>query len=175
MSEKQPKWLTLTEARDRLRTHPLRLAEVPVEHAISFPLPTRRWGGPGYAFFASPVRRQPGAAPVHSPPQSWWVLDARGGRVLVYARMKALAFADGAGDWEPATLSPVTVPMAELRQAMVDLEQTLSGLAPAFFADEPGDAVARQKVQAGLGRLIPEVLLPQYRALAPDFFAWLEQ
>ena len=56
----QPAYINYGEIRQRQRTHVLRQTEVPVDHAVSLPLPTLRWGRPAYACFASPAIRRPG-------------------------------------------------------------------------------------------------------------------
>lgn len=173
MSEQAPNWISLAEARERMRTHPLRLAEVPIEHAVSMPLPTRRFGLPGFAFFAAAALRQPGK-PVHQqPPDRWWVVDAAGGRVLVYALTRVAPFAEGAA-WAACELPPVGGTLSELRQRQAEAEKALAPLAAAFFAGAAADAAERRAGLAHLLGLLPPPLLPQYRALAPDFFAWLE-
>ena len=72
--------LTYSEARKRQRNHCLRQSEIPVEHAISLPLPTKRWGKPSYAYFASPSLRSPGHPVEQGAPDRWWVTDAHGGK-----------------------------------------------------------------------------------------------
>ena len=54
--------LSYQEFRKRQATHMLRQTEIPVEHAISLPLPTLRWNRPAYIAFASPAIRRPRSA-----------------------------------------------------------------------------------------------------------------
>ena len=56
MSEKipLPTLLTYDQARARLEAHPIRIEEVPLEHFVSLPLPTKRWRTPAWACFAPP-------------------------------------------------------------------------------------------------------------------------
>lgn len=151
---------------------PVRLAEVPREHAVSLPLPTKRWGVPGFACFASPALRSPGKPLSQSPPDRWWVVDARNGHLLLFALTTAQPFAVGAS-WGTVTLPPQTRSLDEMRQDRARLEDLLSEQATQFFRGERGDSSARQKLREALERHVPEALLPQYRALAPDFHEWL--
>jgi hypothetical protein len=173
MNEARSEYMSMTEVSQRQRTHPLRLAEVPVEHAISLPLPTRRWGAPAYACFAAPAVRRPENPPQQSPPDRWWAMGAKNGRLLAYALCQAVPFADSSG-WCTVTLPEVGLSLAELRQALADLEAQVTRLAPVFFNGERGDLAARKALSESLERCLPAPLLPQYRALVPDFFAWLE-
>lgn len=173
MSVAPAKLLGYSAVRDRQRTHPLRMSEIPVEHAVSLPVPTKRWGGPAYAFFASPSLRRPGQPVQQGAPDRWWVVSAFGGGVVIYALWKAVPFAESIG-WESTTLPAVGATIAELKQALSHIEGLMNALAPAFFAGEGGDAGARKSLSRALASFIPEPLKPQYRALAPDFFAWLE-
>jgi hypothetical protein len=169
----EPSWLTYRQAREQQRSHPLRLAEVPVEHAVSLPLPTLRWGTPAYAQFAAPALRSPEGPQQEGPPDRWWALDARSGRLLVYALVSAVPFAAGA-PLEAVTLPPAGCTLDELRRRHAQLEGVLGGLSPEFFAGRQGDPAARRQAADLLAAVIPAALLGRYRAFAPDFFAWLE-
>jgi hypothetical protein len=149
------------------------MSEIPVEHAVSLPIPTNRWGGPGYAFFASPALRRPGQPVRQDAPDRWWVVSARGGGGIVYALWKAVPFAEGDG-WGGVTLPAVASTIAELKQALARIGGLMDTLAPAFFAGEAGDAGARESLSRELASFIPGLLMPQYRALASDFFEWIE-
>jgi hypothetical protein len=50
----------------------------------------------------------------------------------------------------------------------------MEGLAAAFFEGRAGDPAVRAELAAVLGELVPAPLVPRYRALTPDFWAWLE-
>jgi hypothetical protein len=165
--------LTFTEVRDRMRNHPLRVSEVPVEHAVSLPLPTKRWMEPCYAFFASPALRRPGQPVEQGAPDRWWAMSAHGGRIIIYALAKALPLADEA-NWETVTLPLMSLTIEELKQVLKHIEELLNELAPSFFAGEAGNTQTRKALAAALLDHLPQPLVPQYRALAPDFFAWLE-
>lgn len=173
MNESQAHWISLTQARERMRTHPLRLAEVPVEHSVSLPMPTRKWGGPAYAFFAAAAVRRPDRPVEQGVPDRWWVVDALGGRIVVYALTSAVPFAESK-NWTAITLPPIEQSVAELRQGQAEVEEVLNGLVPLFFAGDTAPKGERAGALARLFALLPAPLHPQYRALAPDFFAWLE-
>src|SRR5260370_32366411 len=73
--------------------HPVRHAEVPVEHALSLPLPTLRWSVAGYATFAGPAVRAPGRPMQLGAPDRWWVVGAQRRELAVYALTSSLPFA----------------------------------------------------------------------------------
>jgi len=167
----EPKWLTYQAARNLVPR--IRAAEVPVEHAISLPIPTRRWGVPGFAHFAAPALRDPEGPTRQSPPDRWWVIDARRSRLIVYALVSAVPFAPGV-TFEACELHSAQHTLDELRQAHADLEQALDAVLVDFFLGQPGTAVARRLAAERLAKVVAEPLLPIYRALAPDFYAWLD-
>lgn len=167
-----PRQLTLQEVRERLKTHWLRQAEIPVEHVVSLPLPTRRWGRPAYAFFASPAVRLPGQPLEQGAPDRWACLEAQGGQILVYARSAIVPFA-GEREWPTVTVPPVSGSLAALKARLASIESLAEALIPAFFAGESGAPDARQALLQELTGHIAAPLLPQHEALAPDFFSWL--
>jgi len=167
------KVLPYAELRARQRTHPVRQTEVPVEHAVSLPLPTRRWGQPGYAFFAAPASRAPDRPPVQAAPDRWWVVDAQAGNLIVYALCSALPLVTDVR-WTESPLPPVTSSLDELRKALHDIETRMDVIGPQFFSSGPSDAGGRRTLADALRAYLPQPLQPQYRALTPDFFAWLE-
>src|SRR6185437_2722024 len=93
MEPSRMSWLTYGQALDLQRTHPVRLTEVPVEYALSLPVPTCRWRQPSYAQFAAPMVRRPEEAPICAVPDRWWAIDAAHGQLMVYARVMVLPFA----------------------------------------------------------------------------------
>src|SRR5262245_1516343 len=95
MNATQPNWLNYTTIMKRQKTPALRQTEIPVEHYVSLPLPTKRWAEPGYAFFASPARRVAGQPMIQDAPDRWGVLAAHGGRLMVYALCEAISFVEG--------------------------------------------------------------------------------
>jgi hypothetical protein len=151
----------------------LRQAEIPVEHAISLPLPTKRLPDPGYVFFASPAIRSPKEPIEQGAPDRWWVVDARNGRLMIYALWKVMPF-DRSVSWTTQTL-PIPVQTLEEQQAALEsIESLIDTLAVAFFTNEAGEQAMRKALLEALETFLPAPLLPQYRTFAPDFFAWLE-
>lgn len=173
MDAPSPRWLSYRELLRRQSIHALRESDVPVEHAISLGLPTRRWLGPAYAFFASPAVRRPGEPAEQKAPDRWWVLDARTAHLILYALAAVLPFAEGK-EWVAVKLPPATLSLEQQRAAHDRLAGSLDHLAPLFFRGEPGPPEERKELADALATMIPEPLAPQYRALVPDFFAWLE-
>ncbi|BCM94389.1 hypothetical protein IAD21_06296 [Abditibacteriota bacterium] len=167
------KILSYSDIRNVQRTHPLQKSLVPVEHAVSLPIPTKRAGHLAYAFFAAPAARQPGKPMRQGAPDRWWLLDAHGSAsVIIYALCAVQPFATET--WGAVTLPPVAGSLADLKAALANLESQMNALTPVFFAGDAGDASAKQELSAALMAVLSEPLQPQYRALAPDFFAWLE-
>ncbi len=166
-------YMSYKDMRKRQRTSMLRQAEIPIEHAVSLPMPTKRWLGPAYACFARPALRRPGQPMQQGTPDRWWVIDAHGGRLVIYTLWKALAYAPEAS-WTTVTLPPATQSIVDQQATLEAIELLMEALVPAFFADEQGDASTRKAMREALETYIPAPLFPQYRALTPDFFAWLD-
>jgi hypothetical protein len=172
MNGTTPVYLTCTEVRKRLRTHFLLQSEVPTEYALSFPIPTRRWGNPGYALFASPALRVLGRQKEQGAPDRWWVMGAQNGHLLAYALCSAVPFTTE--NWPSSVLSPLTGTIAGLRDATGKLEKSMDAQSSAFFHGEAGIPARLEELKQALTAVLPRELLPQYRALAPDFWNWLE-
>src|SRR5262249_6039773 len=126
-----------------------------------------------YASFSSPAVRRPGQPIQQAPPAAWWLLDAESGHVAIFAARDALDFADGAA-WERVTLPRVERGIDELRDELALLDTLADGVVPDFLAGRPGGPAQRRAFAERLVAQIPAPLLPQHRALAPDFFDWLE-
>jgi len=173
MNTQDTKWLAYSDIRQRQRNSPLRQAEIPIEHAVSLPMPTLRFGTPVYASFASPAHRQPQQPMQQGAPDRWWAVDATSGHLVLYAMVTAVPIIAGA-DWTTVTLPTVERSVEELRQTLAQIEEQMNALAPAFFAGEAADASARAALAQSLQAILPDPLLPQYRAMASDFFHWLE-
>jgi hypothetical protein len=156
----------------RQRTGALRQSEIPTEHAVSVALPTKRWGDPAYAYFASPALRTPAQPMRQGAPDRWWLIDAHSGRLIIYALWKIFPFAQGV-DWPTVALPEVTLDISALEEKMQTLSLLIDVLAPAFFADKPEDRATKQALVELLTVILPAPLLPQYHALTPDFFSWL--
>ena len=171
MERPQPRPLGYSEVHKKAHAHLLRRAEIPVEHYVSLPLPTCRLGEPCYAFFASPALRRPGQPTRQGAPDRWFALAAHGARLLTYNLCRVVPFGDGFAEVElPAPAATI----AELRQLVTDVDAMGDVLAPEFFADKDAERETAAAFLDALGALVQEPLLAQYRALAPDFFAWLE-
>jgi len=149
----------------------LRQSEIPIQFALSLPLPTRRFGA-GFASFASPALREPGRLTVQSPPDRWWVVDAVTGHLTLFARVAAVPFCDE--PFPTLTLPAPTATMAELRESSRRLNSLMDPVGAAFFAGEPAPAELVDELKKLLATLLAEPLLQQHRALARDFFAWME-
>lgn len=148
-----------------------RQVEIPIGHAVSLPLPTRRFGIPAYAAFASPAIREP-EKPLHqAPPDRWWLLDARSGVVALFAMCGIHHFANES--FVPVVLPQPVGTIAELRQQLNDIQSDLGMLAPQFFSGKDGQPEVRERLHAALKARIPDALWGQYEALVPDFLAWL--
>ncbi len=164
--------LTYPELRARLNQHWLAQYELPTEFTRSIPLPTLRWGIPGYAVFASPVVRRPGLPLEQGAPDRWFVVDAYQANVVLYARCQACHFAPGES-WGSVTLPQTHQSLAEARAQLARLEGLLDALAPKFFTAEPIAAPHRQTLLLELSITLPQPLHDQYQALTPDFYHWL--
>lgn len=154
--------------------HPIRMAEVPVEHFISQPLPTLRWSRPAYAGFAGPATRIPGQPLELGTPDRWWVIGAEHGRLLAYALVSVIPFADSIPEG-PVTVRPAGRSLSAVREDRRLLGELMADAVTAFFAGESGDSTARGDLAEVLGQVLPPETMPWYRGLTPDFFDWLEQ
>lgn len=148
-----------------------RQGEVPIGHAVSLPMPTRRFGFPAYAAFASPAVREPEQAVVQGPPDRWWLLDARTGGVALFALCSVFRFVESA--FGKVVLPHPLGTVAELRQQLNEIQNQMDKLAPCFLRGEDGEPEARHRLHQALKNRIPDVLWLQYESLAPDFLAWL--
>jgi hypothetical protein len=158
---------------ERERAHPLRQYDVPVTHAISLAVPTLRAGIPGYARFASPAQRVPGKPQVQGIPDRWWIFSAIDGRLICYALYAAFPFAPGYS-FDTVELTAPSITIAAIQKRLKDIETLLDLNASLFFECKSGDRTARSRLHELITQQVSELLEPQYRALAPDFFAWLE-
>lgn len=164
--------LTYSDVLVRQRAGFLRASEIPVEFLVSLPMPTQRCGEPGFALFASPTSSALIQPVEQGPPDRWWAVSAKNGHLLLYAFCRVVPFAG------ETALDRVTMPaeqrtVAQIREDADAIEQQMNALAPLFFAGEAGEAAARKALLEALTRHLKEPVLPCYRALAPDFFAWL--
>lgn len=164
--------LSFTQAWDVLKAHPFRTSEVPVEHAVSLPMPTARTGAAGYAQFAAPCVRHPGQKPVQSAPDRWWVMDAASKGIRLYARTDAVPFVTTAFARQEVPSPAPDLPT--LLGWQKELFAALDAATGPFFAGTPADPTAAAELLRLFTRMVPAPLVPLYRDLAPDFFTWLE-
>jgi hypothetical protein len=172
--------MSYARVRKESAEHPMFRHEVPVESWLSLPMPTRRWGQPGYARFACPAIRRPRQPLQLRGPDRWWLLGAERGELLVYGRTAALPFgavppADATGSVAvPQSTRPAAAALEELRL----LDEMMQRAAGPFFSGQPADDDATLRVD--LREIIrAQVAAPEalgwYRALTPDFFSWLDR
>jgi hypothetical protein len=169
----QGKPLTFKEIRNINRTFHLRLSEIPVEHVVSLPLPTMRWGIFGYAAFASNITRIPGKVVEQDPPDRWWVINAYNGKLIIYSLYEAVSFSQDIIR-TPVLISRDKLSINELEERLDTIEMLIDVLASDFSAHEAGDPKHRSVLLSALNDYLPKSIVPQYRSLTPDFFAWLE-
>ncbi len=136
--------LSYQEFRKRQATHMLRQTEIPVEHAISLPLPTLRWNRPAYIAFASPAIRRPNQPMQQGAPDRWWVCDASNGKLIIYALWDALPYAEHVErNW--MTLPPIPYSVAQLQEQIASIELLMTETASALFAQKAGEKATRDK------------------------------
>ncbi len=174
MKTVQPQWLNYTAILQRQRTHAIRLSEIPVEHVVSLPIPTKRWVESGYAFFASPARRISGQPLLQSSPDRWCVFSAIGGAIIIYCLWNAHPFAS-VTNFENCEMLSTNRTISQLKTTLNTIEELMNTLALNFFAGEPGDPQTRKALAETMKDYFTTSLLNQYQALAPDFFQWLEK
>lgn len=161
------------EIRKRLQVHPLILEEISTSHAVSLPLPTLRWGLPAWLQWAAPAVRRPGSPVIHSPPDQWWAVDAVHGRMILFAKVAVWPI-PGTQDWEPETLPTMGISLMGYKAQLAGAEQCLASLAPVFLTRQSGEPAEKAAGLAALRVYLPVPLQRQYRAIAADFFDWLE-
>ncbi len=166
-------FISFTAAQEKQDNHPVRDAEIPIEHTLSIPMPTLRFKSPAYAGFSSPTTVTPRDPIVQGAPRHWWLLDAVSGRLILFAACRIYPFAETA--FAEFTYPEVTQAADEMEADWERVLQRMEELAPAFFSGQEADAKSRKALADGLSNNFPEPLLAQYQALAPDFFAWLTQ
>jgi len=101
------------------------------------------------------------------------LIDAHEGRLRLFAWYSLYPFAAQA-HWD--TVSLRLLPVETLEDLRVSIVGYMDQLTPFFFADQSdqSEMKMRKDLLNHLGVYIHPLLLPQYHALAPDFFAWLE-
>lgn len=157
----------------RVRTHVLLQSEVPVCHAISLPIPTFRSGTAGYAQFASPLQQNASDAPLQGVPDRWWVLSATSARLISYSLYEVNPFAASIA-FEPVAVPPPFAGLEECKQLLQSVQDFADVCVPDFFQRERGNKATRLRLGELLRQQVSRGLESQYRALAPDFFDWLD-
>ncbi|QYO63470.1 hypothetical protein [Leptolyngbya sp. 7M] len=150
----------------------LRRTDIPNGYLLSLPLPTHRCGRPAYAFFASAVSRHPGQPLQQQVPDRWFAIDAITGHLLVYALTTVFPFGD-TSTWNTVTIVPSPLQNEAYRLSEQTLDQ-MDRLSSDFFEGRMAEMQERRWMLELLQTLSANQLLPQYQALAPDFFQWLE-
>lgn len=161
------------QIRKNFAEHAVRHTEVPIEHAISLPIPTLRWSLPAFAGFAGPAVRAPGRPLRLAPPDRWWALDAEGRRLIGYGLIRALPFSDEF-EGNEVIVERDGRSLADLQEDLRLLDQLMDQAVPPFFAGAQSDAVIRVDLLEVLTAQVTDAVAPWYRRLAPDFFQWLE-
>jgi hypothetical protein len=100
-------------------------------------------------------------------------IDATSGQLLLYGRTESVPFAP---ELTPSRLTPAapTDTVAELRKQISLADAAITEAATAFFEGYEVDIDHRLAILRDFTAPLPDGLLPWYRALAPDFFSWLE-
>jgi len=174
----EAKYKTYSDAR-ALSGEGIVRSQVAIGHHVSFPLPTRRFGRPAWAQFSAPSAARPGVSTVGLPDR-WWALDAERGSLAAYAFEDIVPMVKRAADSAPHTNGVITLKgggrsLDEVKRALARLEHSLGQVTELFFDGRSAPASNRAEALAALKDTISPELMPFYRALAPDFFAWLER
>jgi hypothetical protein len=161
------------QIRKNFAEHPVRHAEVPIEHAISLPMPTLRWSLPCFAGFAGAAVRVPNRPLRLAPPDRWWALHAEGRRLIGYGLTSALPFSEDLGSQE-AVVDRSGRSLADLEEDLRLLNQFMDQVVPLFFAGSRIDPIIGGDLLEALSAYVTDAVEPWYRELAPDFFRWME-
>jgi hypothetical protein len=165
--------LEYIEIAKRIAQHPLMAAELPTAMYVSMPLPTLRWGGPGYASFSAPTSRQPDQTAIQGAPDRWWLFDAGSARLKVYALTSCFPFAPDAL-FSDVEIPSLKCPPVEFRALLAETRERMAPLARCFLEKQIADSTSRSNLRDLLRQIIPVSIEDRHRALAPDFFDWLE-
>jgi hypothetical protein len=171
-------WKSYAQAGALLSSHSLRSSEIPIESYASLPMPSLRWKQPTWACFAAPSLMRPGQNRIGLPDR-WWAIDAKSGRLAAYARediVSALHLDANAVDVVDGIveIKPTGHTFEEVQDARGRVGTAIALVSEAFFEQRPAPGSNRAKVIAALDAALPREILALHRALAPDFFAWLE-
>ena len=163
------------EIREAIERHPVRTAEVPLEHEVSLPVPTMRWGSLAYVVFAMPAHRQSAAPKRLGAPDRWWSIDARSRRLQSYNTVDAIPLTDTA----QSELIEIASPVRSLAAHLEDLKALGDLIDAVLLLFAKDEAAADNQDVADLSEVwravIPREMDEWYAAAAPDFFRWLNQ
>jgi hypothetical protein len=148
-------------------------SEVPIQSYVSIPLPTKRFGRAAFASFSCPEHLVIGQKPQVGPPDRWWLFDERAEHLLCYSITAVTPFA------QPMPLpgadgAPPKATVDEKARSLAELEALIDGIAPPFFNGGESSREQRLDISLRLSSYVGAELLPYYKALAPDFFDWLD-
>src|SRR5262249_49277433 len=87
-----------------MRDHYLRRSEIPMEHLVSLPMPTLRYGEPAFALHACATVREASGTQSCRPPDRHWAIAAHTKTLLFYARTSILPLAAPGETWASVTL-----------------------------------------------------------------------
>jgi hypothetical protein len=148
-------------------------SEVPIQSYVSIPLPTRRFGPCAFASFPCPEHLAIGQKPEIAPPDRWWLFDERAEHLLCYSITAVTPFAQ---PMPPPGINDASakVSVDEKARLLTELEATIDEIAPAFFKGDASSTEQRSDISVRLSNYVGAEILPYYKALAPDFFAWLD-
>jgi len=152
--------------------HPLRIAVVPLERWISLPMPTMHYGRPAYVFFSASNPSPLAERKRIGPPDRWWVLAADHAEPMLFALCSVLPL--GGREWSPTPLgedSERTLEQIEVGYAQ--LQRAMDVVSVAFLSGGEASESSKCEVLTQLRSQLPESILEQHRAAAPDFFRWL--
>jgi len=164
--------INYAEFRKRQYAHFLCRYEIPTEYFISLPMPTKRFGAPAYALFASPSSMHPGKPVSVDIPQMWWAMDAQTEKILLFAQTKILPVSKQ--KLEPCTLPKIERTLDEQETLLKTLESQLTDVSNLFFQNGSVDGNLQFALKETLHAYLPEVIFPFYQAISPDFFDWLK-
>lgn len=146
--------------------------------AYSHLLPTRRWGEAVYAMFSCPALILPDVDEPPGPPDRWAAFETRRGSLRCFSFTDITSFAD-----EPVKATqPRPAPsgqrqsIEEAETNLAEIDRLLALLAPAFLSgtEHSGTEADKTALLTELETWSYGDMLGWERALAPDFFRWLQ-
>lgn len=174
-SPRNSEFASYQSIREAVERHPVRTAEVPLQHEVSLPVPTMRWGSPVYVVFAMPASRQPGAPKRLGVPDRWWSVDAKTSRLKGYNTVDTVPLAE--------LVDPQQIEIAPSARSLDAHLQDLKALGDlmdaAIHSFVPNEIATNNEELADLrsvwNAVTPREMGAWYAALVPDFFQWLDE